>query len=93
MAAALEDSGVSADDAAEIIESPYFVTIVGKRRFRRLHRTGRCGVSSIEVQSMEPVWVLRGLAYDLACRHCWRCGDATLSEAEEADDSGSAEEP
>ena len=49
-------------------------------------------MSSIEVQESEPVWRLRGTAYDLACRHCRKAGNVTLSEAEEADDSSSSSE-
>ena len=70
--------------------APYFVTVVGKKKLRRLHRSGGCGVGSIEVLEWEFVWQLKGAKYDLACRHCWKAGDATLSEAEEADDSGSS---
>ncbi|CAE7427201.1 unnamed protein product [Symbiodinium natans] len=76
------------DDAES--QSPYFVTVVGNKRLRRLHRRGGCGVSVLEVQESEPVWHLKGLMYNLACQHCWRPGESTVSEAEEADDSGSA---
>ena len=44
------------------------------------------GVSVLEVQESEPVWDLKGLVYNLACQHCWRPGESTVSEAEEADD-------
>eukprot|EP00435_Cladocopium_sp_Y103_P051417 s2055_g16.t1 len=67
--------------------SPHFVVVIGKKGFRRLHRRGGCGVSAIEVGQSELCWSLQGLAYDLACRHCWKRGEATVSEAEEADDS------
>ena len=76
------------DDAD--LHSPFFVTVVGKKRLRRLHRRGGCGVSVLEVQESEPVWDLKGLVYNLACQHCWRPGESTVSEAEEADDSGRA---
>ena len=33
---------------------------------------------------------LEDAIYDLACRHCWKPGQSTISEAEEADDSGSS---
>ena len=72
--------------------SPYFVVVIGKRGFRRLHRRGRCGVSAIEVGQSEPCWSLQGLTYNLACRHCWKRGEATVSEAEEADDSDESDE-
>ena len=72
--------------------SPYFVVVIGKREFRRLHRRGRCGVSAIEVGQSEPCWSLQGLTYNLACRHCWKRGEATVSEAEEADDSDESDE-
>ena len=71
-------------------ESPYFITIVGKQRLRRLHRRDGCGVSRLVVREAEPVWTLKGVVYDLACNHCWRPGESTVSEAEEADDSGSS---
>lgn len=87
------DSAEPAVEADDVGDNPYFVTIVGKRRLRRLHRTGGCGVTMVAVNEAEPVWHLRGLAFDLACRHCWRPGEATVSEAEEADDSEGSEDP
>ena len=90
--AAAAEPVLDEDKDLEAESAPYFVTVVGKKKLRRLHRFGGCGVSSIEVQESEPVWRLRGTAYDLACRHCWKAGDVTLSEAEEADDSGSSSE-
>lgn len=70
------------------VASPYFVTVVGSKCLRRLHRRKGCGVSAIDVQASEDVWTLKGLIYDLACKHCWRAGEnITVSEAEEADDS------
>ena len=51
----------------------------GKKRLRRLHRQGGCGVSLMDVQESEPVWRLKGTSYDLACRHCWRSGDCSVS--------------
>ena len=78
-----------ADDASQ---SPYFVVVIGKKNFRRLHRRGGCGVSAIEVGQSEPCWSLQGLTYDLACRHCWKRGNATVSEAEEADDSDDSDD-
>eukprot|EP00435_Cladocopium_sp_Y103_P023724 s2642_g5.t1 len=81
----------AADDEAvdpHQLASPYFVTVVGSKRLRRLHRRKGCGVSAIDVQASEDVWTLKGLIYDLACKHCWRAGEnITISEAEEADDS------
>lgn len=82
------DAAVDEDDDLETASSPYFVTIVGSKQLKRLHRRGGCGVSVIDVQRSEPVWCLKGLLYDLACKHCWRAGEnITVSEAEEADDS------
>ena len=46
-------------------ESPYFITIVGKQRLRRLHRRDGCGVSRLVVREAEPVWTLKGVVYDL----------------------------
>ena len=81
-----EDLPEETDNVKE--DCPYFVTVVGKQRLRRLHRRGGCGVSLIDVQESEPAWSLRGLSYDLACKHCWAAGEVAVSEAEEADDSG-----
>ena len=67
------------DDAD--LHSPFFVTVVGKKRLRRLHRRGGCGVSVLEVQESEPVWDLKGLVYNLACQHCWRPGESTVSRS------------
>ena len=81
-----EDLPEETDNVKE--DCPYFVTVVGKQRLRRLHRRGGCGVFLIDVQESEPAWSLRGLSYDLACKHCWAAGEVAVSEAEEADDSG-----
>lgn len=81
----------SEENQAEVA-SPYFVVVIGKKGFRRLHRRGGCGVSAIEVGQSEPCWSLQGLVYDLACRHCWKHGEETVSEAEEADDSDDSDE-
>ena len=76
------------DEEGDVADSPYFITTVGSRRLRRLHRRGGCGVSAIGVQACEAIWSLKGISYDLACKHCWRAGEnITMSEAEEADDS------
>ena len=90
--AAAAEPVLDEDKDLEAESAPYFVTVVGKKKLRRLHRFGGCGVSSIEVQESEPVWRLRGTAYDLACPHCWKASDVSLSEAEEAYDSGSSSE-
>ena len=47
-------------------------------------------MSRLVVREAERVWTLKGVVYDLACKHCWRPGESTVSEAEEADDSGSS---
>ena len=46
--------------------------------------------STLEVQESVSVWDLKGLMCNLACQHCWRPGESTVSEAEEADDSSRA---
>ena len=75
-------------DSEEDCDSPYFMTTVGSKRLRRLHRRNACGVSQVDVQVSEPLWSLKGVSYDLACKHCWKPGEnVTVSEAEEADDS------
>ena len=62
----VEPEAVAEEPDAEL--APYFVMVVGKKRLRRLHRQGGCGVSLMEVQESEPVWRLKGTSYDLACR-------------------------
>ena len=69
VSAAAVEAAEEGDDA--YLRSPFFITVVGKQRLRRLYRRGGCGVSVLEVQESEP-------------------GESTVSEAEEADDSGSA---
>ena len=82
-------TGVEELEPEDVVQvSPYFVTVVGSKRLRRLHRRDGCGVSVIDVQIFENVWSLKGLSYDLACKHCWKAGEeVTPSEAEEVDDS------
>ena len=40
------------DSEDSIEDHPFFVTVVGKKRLRRLHRRGGCGVSALDVQDL-----------------------------------------
>lgn len=53
---------------------PFFISIVGKRRLRRLHKSGGCPTSAAELREMIPLWSLEGCEYHFACKHCWRHG-------------------
>ena len=48
---------------------PFWVSISGKRGFRRLHRTGGCWFSSA---SWEWAADLKDLEFDARCGHCWK---------------------
>ena len=55
------------------VASPYFVTVVGSKCLRRLHRRKGCGVSAIDIQASEDVWTLKGLRPSLqALLESWR---------------------
>ena len=49
----------------------YFVTVVGKRKLRRLHRKGGCGTAPSCVQRVEYFESLQNVQYDAECRHCF----------------------
>ena len=49
----------------------YFVTVLGKRRLRRLHRRSGCGTQPDKVQCVEYFESLKGVQYDSECRHCF----------------------
>ena len=49
----------------------YFVTVLGKRRLRRLHRRSGCGTQPEKVQCVEFFESLKGVQFDSECRHCF----------------------
>ena len=70
-------------------DAPYYISVVGKRRFRRLHRKGGCGTVPGGLREMIPLQHLRGAEYDFACKHCWRRGKAPDAAAELSEGSSS----
>ena len=69
--------GVGADvppapDVNQVQESyAFYVTVLGKRRLRRLHRKGGRGTQPDKVQCVEYFESLKGITYDSECRHCF----------------------
>lgn len=61
--------------AQEDSDAPYFISIVGKKRLRRLHRRGGCGTDPSDLREVDLLFSLDGAIFDFACRHCWRKGD------------------
>ena len=49
----------------------FFVTVVGKRKLRRLHRKGGCGTAPSTVQRVEYFESLQSVQFDAECRHCF----------------------
>ena len=49
----------------------FFVTVVGKRKLRRLHRKGGCGTAPSTVQRVEYFETLQNVQFDAECRHCF----------------------
>ncbi|CAE7908811.1 unnamed protein product [Symbiodinium microadriaticum] len=49
----------------------FYVTVLGKRRLRRLHRKGGCGTQPDKVRCVEYFESLKGITYDSECRHCF----------------------
>ena len=70
-------------------EAPYHIAVVGKKRSRRLHRKGGCGTVPGDLREMIPPLHLRGAEYGLACKHCWRRGNAPDDSVELSENSTS----
>ncbi|CAE7520545.1 unnamed protein product [Symbiodinium sp. CCMP2592] len=70
-------------------EAPYYISVVGKRRFRRFQRKGGCGTVPGGLHEMIPLQHLRGAEYDFACKHCGRRGKAPDKAAELSEGSSS----
>ena len=76
----------------------YFVTVVGKRKLRRLHRKGGCGTAPSNVQRVEYFESLQNVQYDAECRHCFpperaepeEEASSISSSTDEETDSGSS---
>ena len=83
-------------------DAPYFISVVGKKRLRRLRRKGGCGTVPGDLRETMPLLHLRGAEYDLACKHCWGRGkvpddsddliEASSSEGSSSSSSSSATE-
>ena len=88
-----EGNGVVSDtEPAE--EAPFWISITGNRRWRRLHKVGGCGVvPGRRALNFEWCSGLRGVAADDFCRRCWPLGApwGPGAEAEQTATSGSEE--
>ncbi|CAE7221556.1 unnamed protein product [Symbiodinium sp. CCMP2592] len=49
----------------------FYVTVLGKRRLRRLHRKAGCGTQPAKVQCVEYYESLKDVQFDSECRHCF----------------------
>lgn len=72
-------------------EAPYFISIVGKKRLRRLHRRDGCGTVPAELHHVELVEDLSGAIFDFSCRHCWRKEPAEGASSAAGQSSSSSE--
>ena len=91
-------AGVDKDTPAELL-SGYVVSIVGRKRFRRLHHIARCGMLP-GTDYKEFIWYGEALPiatlYDQVCARCWRTrssfdAEAAGTSAEAASASSSGE--
>jgi hypothetical protein len=72
-------------------ESPFWVSITKKTRFRRLHVRHGCGVISWQVGLTEPCWSIKEARADAICKDCAKqIGGAATSSAEPSSTSGSS---
>ena len=59
----------------------FFVSVLGKRRLRRLHRVGGCGTSPESVANCEFFESLEGVSYDWQCKHCFKADSGSSAQA------------
>ena len=59
----------------------FFVSVLGKRRLRRLHRVGGCGTSPESVANCEFFESLEGVSYDWQCKHCFKADPGSSAQA------------
>ncbi|CAE7750104.1 HET-E1 [Symbiodinium sp. CCMP2592] len=65
----------------------FFVSVLGKKKLRRLHRVGGCGSTPESVANCELFESLEGVSYDWQCKHCFKPEQG--QQAAQADASGS----
>lgn len=75
-------------------EPPFWVSISGKRGFKRLHRRGGCWLDpTVDVMRWEPVEILIEGVADAKCKLCWkRAGTDVPKEDSSTDSSSSSDE-
>ena len=75
-------------------ESRFFISVLGKRKLRRLHRSGACCTRPERVACCEFYDVLEGVPYDVECKHCFRPErreqEALQEEESDADEDSSS---
>ena len=82
-------------EPAQIQESrsyKFYVSVLGKRSLRRLHRKGGCGTKPEDLIKCEFYETLEGVEFDAECKHCFRPEPAASSSVEGAEptDEGSS---
>ena len=70
----------------------FYVSVLGKRSLRRLHRKGGCGTKPEDLIKCEFYETLEGVEFDAECKRCFKPEPAASSSAEGAEptDEGSS---
>jgi hypothetical protein len=79
---------------AEVQEPPFWMSLSGKKLFRRLHRSGGCKVRQEDCANWQYVEELVPGVADAFCKFCWRAAAASaeISSSESESSSGSSSE-
>ena len=65
----------------------FYVSVLGKRSLRRLHRKGGCGTKPEDLIKCEFYETIEGVEFDAECKHCFKPEPAAASSAEGAEPS------
>ena len=73
----------------------FFISVVGKKGLRRLHRKGACNTKPERLVKCEYFMSIEGVSFDAECKHCFRPeqpteGGPASGEFDEEDESSSS---
>ena len=81
--------------AKDISDFRFFISVVGKKGLRRLHRKGACNTKPERLVKCEYFMSIEGVSFDAECKHCFRPeqpteGGPASGEFDEEDESSSS---
>ena len=80
----LEKSAAPPEEPRQEQNFRFYISVLGKRALRRLHRRGGCGTKPGDLLRCEFYENLDGVEYDAECKHCFRPEQGATSMEEAA---------